>query len=80
MFVLLFSFSDNVLREKEKLTRTRLIYVGIRFNSIPFLPGGQAIIETPFSMYSTFVVEQRHGFNKQTLSLFFTDKVRHAES
>lgn len=26
--------------------------------------------------YSTFVVEQRHGFNKQTMSLFFTDLVK----
>lgn len=27
----------------------------------------------PFSLYSTFVIEQRHGFNKQTLGLFFAD-------
>lgn len=36
----------------------------------------QTIIGLPFSLYSTFVVEERHGFNKQTLGLFFADKVR----
>lgn len=35
----------------------------------------QTIIGLPFSFYSTFVVEERHGFNKQTLGLFFADKV-----
>ncbi|CAM6084624.1 unnamed protein product [Calypogeia fissa] len=33
------------------------------------------IIELPFSLYSTFVIETRHGFNKQTLYLFFKDMV-----
>lgn len=27
----------------------------------------------PFNLYSTFVVEEKHGFNKQTIGLFFTD-------
>ncbi|KAJ3326072.1 CAAX prenyl protease 1 [Blyttiomyces sp. JEL0837] len=30
----------------------------------------------PLSLYSTFVIEERHGFNKQTLSLFFSDLVK----
>jgi len=30
-------------------------------------------IELPFSLYSTFVIEARHGFNKQTIWLFFRD-------
>ena len=29
------------------------------------------LLGLPFSLYSTFVVEQRHVFNKQTLGLFF---------
>lgn len=36
----------------------------------------QTIIGLPFSLYSTFVIEERHGFNKQTLGLFMADKVR----
>lgn len=35
----------------------------------------QTVIGLPFSLYSTFVVEAKHGFNKQTLGLFFADKV-----
>jgi len=30
----------------------------------------------PFELYSTFYIEKKHGFNKQTLSLFFTDKLK----
>jgi len=30
----------------------------------------------PFEMYSTFQIERKHGFNKQTLGLFFSDKVK----
>ncbi|KAI8814973.1 peptidase family M48-domain-containing protein [Cladochytrium replicatum] len=31
------------------------------------------ILSLPFSLYFNFVIEQRHGFNKQTLGLFFAD-------
>ncbi|DAZ97407.1 TPA: hypothetical protein N0F65_011291, partial [Lagenidium giganteum] len=34
------------------------------------------IFGLPFSLYSTFVIEARHGFNKQTLKLFFMDKLK----
>jgi STE24 endopeptidase len=30
----------------------------------------------PFELYSTFQIEKKHGFNKQTLGLFFTDKAK----
>lgn len=33
------------------------------------------MIGLPFALYSTFVVEAKHGFNKQTIGLFFADKV-----
>eukprot|EP01039_Chlorochromonas_danica_P010785 gene10785-11985_t len=32
-------------------------------------------LSLPFSLYSTFVIEQRHGFNKSTLALFLQDKL-----
>ncbi|RKP24134.1 peptidase family M48-domain-containing protein [Syncephalis pseudoplumigaleata] len=35
-----------------------------------------AVIDIPFNLYGTFVIEERHGFNKQTLALFFTDFVK----
>ncbi|KAJ2377466.1 zinc metalloprotease [Coemansia sp. RSA 2611] len=31
------------------------------------------VLALPFDLYSTFVVEKRHGFNKQTVGLFFAD-------
>ena len=34
------------------------------------------ITSLPFELYSTFQIERKHGFNKQTLSLFFSDKVK----
>lgn len=30
----------------------------------------------PWGLYSTFVIEERHGFNKQTLGFFFKDLVK----
>jgi STE24 endopeptidase len=30
----------------------------------------------PFELYSTFAIEKKHGFNKQTYALFFTDKLK----
>lgn len=32
------------------------------------------VITLPFSLYGTFVVEEKHGFNKSTLALFIQDK------
>lgn len=34
------------------------------------------LISLPTSLYSTFVLEEKFGFNKQTLSLFLTDMVK----
>ncbi|KAK9910322.1 hypothetical protein M0R45_034288 [Rubus argutus] len=34
------------------------------------------ITNLPFSLYSTFVIEARHGFNKQTIWLFFRDMLK----
>ena len=40
----------------------------------------QALIDTikslPFEIYKTFKIEKKHGFNKQTYGLFFSDKVK----
>ena len=36
----------------------------------------EEILSLPFTLYFTFVIEQKHGFNKQTLFLFFTDKIK----
>lgn len=35
-----------------------------------------SIINVPFSVYYTFVLEERHGFNKQTVGFFIKDKIK----
>ena len=34
------------------------------------------ILSLPFSIYRTFVIEERYGFNKTTYVTFFTDKLK----
>ncbi len=34
------------------------------------------LLGIPWSLWSIFVVEQRHGFNKQTPLIFFTDQLK----
>ncbi|TPX39157.1 Ste24 endopeptidase [Synchytrium endobioticum] len=34
------------------------------------------VTNLPFSLYYTFVLEEKYGFNKQTLGLFFTDLIK----
>jgi len=34
------------------------------------------ILSLPFSIYRTFVIEEKYGFNKTTYSTFFTDKIK----
>ncbi|KAJ0111653.1 hypothetical protein Patl1_00495 [Pistacia atlantica] len=45
-------------------------------HTLAFLAGvtlWSQLTDLPFSLYSTFVIEARHGFNKQTVWLFFRD-------
>lgn len=37
---------------------------------------GSDLLGTPFSLYQTFVIEQKFGFNKTTPKLFITDKIK----
>ncbi|MDQ6955618.1 MAG: M48 family metallopeptidase [Mariprofundaceae bacterium] len=37
-----------------------------------------SLLELPFSLYSTFKVEQSFGFNKMTLGLYFSDMLKQA--
>ena len=37
---------------------------------------GMDVLTTPFALYDTFVIEEKYGFNKSTLALFFTDKLK----
>lgn len=37
-----------------------------------------ALFELPFDLYATFRIEEKHGFNRQTLGGFFLDRVKSA--
>ncbi|XP_038682734.1 CAAX prenyl protease 1 homolog isoform X2 [Tripterygium wilfordii] len=48
-------------------------------HTLSFLAGvmiWSQVTDLPFSLYSTFVIEERHGFNKQTLWLFLRDLIK----
>ncbi len=37
---------------------------------------GSQLLDLPFSWYDTFVIEERHGFNKTTKATFVTDQIK----
>lgn len=54
-------------------SRSHEVLITIIYNLLD--AGKDTLLAIPFSLYSTFVVEQRHGFNKQTLAIFIKDQV-----
>lgn len=40
------------------------------------LLGASELLSLPFSLYDTFVIEERYGFNKSTLSTFVADRIK----
>ena len=65
-----FAFVDNVAGDLSQNTIFRgLIFFGM-------LGLASDIIHTPFSIYDTFVIEQKFGFNKTTPKLFIFDKIK----
>lgn len=55
-------------------TGTTEMGVGLVFYGILGLAA--ALFELPFSLYATFVIEEKHGFNRQTLGTFLLDRVK----
>ncbi len=50
------------------------IVAGLIFLSL--LMVGQSLIALPFSIYDTFVIEQKFGFNRSTIGTFIMDRVK----
>ncbi|TVQ72410.1 MAG: M48 family peptidase [Balneolaceae bacterium] len=65
-----FNWVDQFVREFGYGT----IVTGLMFVGILIL--AQTIISLPFSIYSTFVIEERFGFNKTTPATFITDRLK----
>ncbi len=65
-----FEFVDTIARGySDNPILIALIFFGI-------IMIGSDILTTPFSYYSTFVIEEKFGFNKTTVKTFFLDKIK----
>lgn len=65
-----FSVLDEIIRNFQfGPVVSGLIYIGV-------LLGGKALLDTPFSLYKIFVIEENFGFNKTSLKLYFLDKIK----
>ncbi|KAB1069439.1 M48 family metallopeptidase [Tamlana haliotis] len=65
-----FEYIDNIARSfSDNPIVIALIFFGI-------IMIGSDILTTPFSYYSTFVIEEKFGFNKTTKKVFFLDKLK----
>jgi STE24 endopeptidase len=65
-----FAFTDTIARSfGAGMVITALIFFGI-------LGFASDLINIPFSIYDTFVIENRYGFNKMTTRTFITDHLK----
>ncbi|MEP2238971.1 MAG: M48 family metallopeptidase [Maribacter sp.] len=65
-----FAYVDSIAQnQSDNIILQALIFFGI-------IMIGSDIINIPFSYYQTFVIEEKFGFNKTTLSTFFLDKLK----
>ena len=65
-----FSIVDEIARGfSNNIIIITLIFFGI-------IIVGSDIISIPFSLYKTFVIEEKFGFNKATKKIFFLDKIK----
>ncbi|WP_327018256.1 M48 family metallopeptidase [Croceibacter atlanticus] len=65
-----FAFVDELARQYTD----HPILIALIFFGIIML--GSDILTIPFSYYSTFVIEEKYGFNKTTLKTFVLDKIK----
>lgn len=70
----LWGYSETFAVSVFGVTKEHEIAISITFLALQHLY--QMVTTLPFDLYSTFVIEQKHGFNKQTLSLFFMDMIK----
>ena len=65
-----FAFADRLARAySDKEIVMALVFFGM-------IMLGSSILSMPFEYYSTFVIEEKYGFNKSTKATFFMDKLK----
>lgn len=70
LFFHIFGYFDQIARS----ITSNPILVALLFFAIIMLASD--IINTPFALYDTFVIEEKFGFNTTTLKTFFLDKLK----
>ncbi|MDY6801156.1 MAG: M48 family metallopeptidase [Bacteroidota bacterium] len=65
-----FAYVDEIARS---ITSNTILIALLFFGIIMF---ASDILNTPFSIYDTFVIEEKFGFNKTTPKIFITDKLK----
>ncbi|MFK7781405.1 M48 family metallopeptidase [Psychroserpens sp.] len=65
-----FEYVDDIARNFSE----HPIIIALLFFGIIMI--GSDIISTPFSVYKTFVIEEKFGFNKTTVKTFILDKIK----
>lgn len=74
LLLLLFFGGFSMVDGWARLLSGNSIFIAILFFGI--LGFAMDILSTPFSLYDTFVIEEKYGFNKTTLKTFFLDKIK----
>lgn len=65
-----FNFLDELLRSFGwNETVTGIVFIGA-------LLAGSSLLHLPFTLYSTFVIEEKFGFNKTSWKVFIADKIK----
>ncbi len=70
MFLGGFAFADEIARG---ITTNAILLPLVFFGILMFATD---IINTPFSIYDTFVIEEKFGFNKTTPKIYILDKIK----
>ena len=74
MLIFWFSGGFNFVDQMIRLMEWSEIANGILF--IFILSGLSMVLNLPFDLYGTFVIEEKFGFNKTTISTYFTDTIK----
>lgn len=66
-----FAFIDNYIQQN--ISNDPILSALLFFGILIF---ASELLNTPFSIYSTFVIEEKFGFNKTTVKTFILDKIK----
>jgi STE24 endopeptidase len=74
LLALIVSGGFNLLHQWTVTITSDLVYQSLLFFGVLFVASD--IIQLPFSLYSTFVIEEKFGFNRSSIATFFMDKLK----